>query len=495
MVRPHFRVIAIVLILLAGTLFAQSEVARKIIHEDQYRPTPGDVYTLTINYGISPSAGTAQRTESISLILQADYQINVPYIGMIDASTLSYNELQNEVTTRVRERLLAPFATLTLAAPAVFDVFIWGSVETPGYHTVTSLNRLLDTIAAAGGTQPTGSRRQIEVQSGNTSQRYDLVAFLSQGDQRQNPYLQPGSRIFVPVADSAVELQGAVVKPGTYELIGDETVGDVIELAGGLLPTAQIDKATVNRLDEQNRYTVVDLASVDIQSMPARTGDVITIPASTSTSETVLLEGAIHRGPAEEGNPRAVPLEPLLLEVPYTPGMTVLRVLERFGGPTNFAELERSFIIRGQDNLREPIPDLGTLWTERQWDRDIALRPGDRLVVPMKRLVVSVGGSVNSAGAFAFTSGYTVGDYLELAGGVDEENGSPNRLFFAEPDGSLTRVDVSTPVPIGTNIYVGRSGWGRTKQAFSDLFTVTGWITGIIGVATVVIEFVQLVSP
>ncbi|HKJ85537.1 MAG TPA: SLBB domain-containing protein, partial [Spirochaetia bacterium] len=180
---------------------------------------------------------------------------------------------------------------------------------------------------------------------------------------------------------------------------------------------------------------------------------------------------------------------------PYTPGMTVLRVLERFGGPTNFAEPERSFVIRGQDRTREPIPDLGTLWSERQWDRDIALRPGDRLVVPMKRLVVAVGGSVNSAGAFPFTSGYTVGDYLELAGGVDEENGSPARLFFAEPDGTRTRVEVSTPVPIGASIHVGRSAWGRTKQAFADVFTVTGWITGIIGVVTVIIEFVELVGP
>ena len=193
MIRLKPGVVALVVLLaLASVAFAQNDIARKIIHEDHYRPTPGDVYTLTINYGISPTAGTAQRTESIPLILQADYRITVPYIGTIDASTLSYNELQNVITTRVRERLLVPFATLTLTAPAVFDIFVWGSVNSPGYHTVTSLNRLVDTIAVAGGTQATGSRRRVEVQSRDSVRRYDIVAFVAQGDERQNPYIQPG---------------------------------------------------------------------------------------------------------------------------------------------------------------------------------------------------------------------------------------------------------------------------------------------------------------
>jgi protein involved in polysaccharide export with SLBB domain len=479
----------------AAGAFGQSDIARKIIHEARYRPTPGDVYDLTINYGVNPNAGSAQRTETIPLILQSDYQLMVPYIGTIDAGDLTYSELQDQVTSRVRERLLVPFASLTLAAPAVYDVFVWGNVNQPGYHTISSLNRLLDTVGVAGGTQESGSRRRIEVERDGVVEQYDLVAFLAQGDQNQNPYIRPGDRIFVPVAESAAEVRGAVAKPGPYELIGDETVGDLIELAGGLLPTAQLDEASINRLDEQNRYTILDLTDDDLRSLTTQTGDIVTIPASTSTSETILVEGAIHQGPAEEGSPRSIPLEPILLEVPYTPGVTVLRVLEQFGGPTNFAEPERSFIIRGEDGRREPIPDLGTLWQARQWDRDINLLPGDRLVVPMKRLVVAVGGFVSSPGSFPFTSGYTVGDYLELAGGVDPEDGSPNQLFFAEPDGSRTRVGVDTPVPIGANIYVGRSGWGQAKKTFNDVFTVTGWVTGIIGVATAIIEFVQLFNP
>ncbi len=497
MARTPLRVLIalVLLVTLAAAAIGQDASVRKIIHEDQYRPTPGDVYVLTINYGVNPSVGSAQQTETIRLILQEDFELVVPYIGEIDASTLSYAELQDQVASRVRERLLVPYVSLTLEAPAVFDVFLWGSVARPGYHTITSLNRLSEALGAAGGTANAGSRRRVQVHSGEQVREYDLVAFLSEGEQNENPYIRPGDRIFVPIVESAVEIRGAVVLPGTYEVIDEETIGDMIDLAGGPLPTAQLDRATITRLNESNRYTITDLGGADLRSVPARTGDVVTIPASTSTSETVVVEGAVHEGPAEEGSPRQIPLEPILIEVPYTPGLSVLRVLEQFGGPTNFAEPERSFIIRGEDNGREPIPDLGTLWGERQWDRDIALAPGDRLVVPMKRLTVAVGGSVNEPDAFPFTSGYEVGDYLELAGGIDEENGSPNQLFFAEPDGTLTKVDVDTPVPIGANIYVGRSGWGQTKRTFNNIFTVTGWVTGIFGFTTAVIEFVRIFSP
>lgn len=497
MARTPLRVLlALVLLLaIAAAATGQDASVRKIIHEDEYRPTPGDVYVLTINYGVNPSVGSAQRTETIRLILQQDYGLVVPYIGEIDARTLSYAELQDQVAARVRERLLVPYASLTLEAPAVFDVFLWGSVARPGYHTITSLNRLSEALGAAGGTAQAGSRRRIEIHSGDRVREYDLVAFLAEGDEDENPYVRPGDRIFVPIAGSAVEIRGAVVLPGTYEVVADETIGDMLDLAGGLLPTAQLDRATVTRLNDQNRYTIADLGGADLRGVPARSGDVVTVPASTSTSETVVVEGAVHRQPAQEGSPRQIPLEPILIEVPYTPGMSVLRVLEQFGGPTNFAEPERSFIIRGEDNRREPVPDLESLWNDRQWDRDIALAPGDRLVVPMKRLTVAVGGSVNEPGGFPFTSGYAVGDYLELAGGIDEENGSPNQLFFAEPDGTMTRVDVDTPVPIGANIYVGRSGWGQAKRTFNNIFTVTGWVTGIIGVTTAVIEFVRIFSP
>lgn len=494
----RFAILSAVLLLIAVHITAQSatgETARRIIHIDSYQPTPGDVYTLAINYGINVNTGASAQTEYVQLILAGDYTLEVPYIGPVNVRTLSYDELRSEITRRVRERSFAQFVSLNLTAPAVFDVLIWGGVQNPGYHTVSSLARLSDTLAVAGGRVDAGTLRKVELTRGDSTTVHDLVSYAARGSDGENPFIRPGDRIRVPLAELAVDLNGAVARPGPIEALDGETVGDLIELAGGLLPTAQLDEAVVTRIGADNRYAILDLDDVDLTTLPARPGDVVTIPSSTTTTELVQIEGAIYTSPAEEGSPRSVPTQPILLEVPYTPGLTVLGLLERFGGPTPFAETERSFIIRAGSGERSPIPDLGELWESRQWDRDIALSPGDRLVIPMMRLVVSVGGQVNSPGGFTFTSGYNVGDYLELAGGIVEQDGSRNRIFFAESDGTRTRVDLETAVSPGTNIYVARSGWAESKLFFSNFFTVTGWITGIVGVGTVVVEFIQLFIP
>ncbi|MFP4114082.1 MAG: SLBB domain-containing protein [Spirochaetota bacterium] len=480
-----------------------SESARRIIHLDQYRPTPGDVYDLTINYGFDPAFGTGEsaqsegtrRTETLRVIIRSDHELDVPYAGTIDTSALTFSELQEVVTSRVRERLLVPYVSLTLAAPAVFDVFVWGQVESPGYHTMTSLDRLDDVLRIAGGTNAAGSRRRVEIHRNDEIAPHDLVAFVAMGREGENPFLRPGDRVFVPALESSVEIRGGVARPGRYEILEDEVIGRVIELAGGLLPTSRPDEATVTRLTESGSYATLDPAGIDLPDLNVRAGDIISIPTSVPATATVLVEGAVHRGPVEETGARSIPTEPILLEVSYAPGMTVLRVLERFGGPTSFAELDRAFIIRGTDNRREPIPDLETLWLERQWDRDIDIAPGDRLVVPMRRLVVNVGGFVNRPGTFPFTSGYSAGDYLELAGGIDVENGSADQVFFVRPNGTRTRVSVDTAVPTGTMIYVDRNGWSRTRATFADIVTVTGWITSIVGATVVIFEFIQLFDP
>ncbi|MEE8441934.1 MAG: SLBB domain-containing protein [Spirochaetia bacterium] len=493
----------VVAILVGSMAFGQTttsgagitDTSRRIIHLDSYQPTPGDVYTLSINYGFNFETGSAARTEHIQLILNSDYSLEVPFVGSINVRTLSYDELRTEITGRVRDRVFAQFVTFNLTAPAIFDVLVWGGVNSPGFHSLTSLTRLTDALAVSGGTTSSGSRRKVELIRSGRTQVYDLLRYVSDGDDEQNPFIKPGDRIHVPLADSSVDLTGAVAQPGRMEILPGETVGDIIGLAGGLLPTAQADEAVVLRIGEGNRYSILSLAGVDVTTLPASAGDIINIPASTTTSELIQVEGAIYMTPAEEGSARSIPMVPILLDVPYTPGLTVLGLLERLGGPTPFAETDRSFIIRSGSGERSPIPDLGEMWDSRQWDRDIPLAPGDRLVIPMKRLLVSVRGQVNSPGAFSFTSGYVVADYLELAGSIVEQDGSAGRLYFAEPDGTLTRVDQDTAVPAGASIHVGRSGWGEAKQLFVNVFTVTGWVTGVIAVTTVIIEFIAIFIP
>ncbi len=472
-------------------------MVRRVIHLDDYLPTPGDVYQLVIDFGANPMLrddAALVPTQRFSVVLQRDYTLELPYIGQLNTEGLSYLELRSQIIPRIRQRALAEYVSFDLSAPAEFDVFVWGNVAKPGYYTVDALMRITDVIAMGGGQVNGGTRRRVVVKNNGTEQEYDMLRHIRSGELDQNPLLIPGDRVHIPPAGRVVQLTGAVRVPGSYEILPDETLADVIEFAGGLTPTAQMEKLRFERLNGDNRYATYNVGDTPPDELVLEDGDMIAVPSSTTTSETITVEGAVFTSPAQEGSPRSVPLSPVLLDIPYTPGMTVLSLLETLGGPTPFAQEQRSYIIRGETGERLPIPDLATIWTERRYDRDIVLRPGDYLVVPQQDLNVRVTGLVNAPGTFRFISGYSVADYLTLAGGIEPENGSHDRIYFQAPDGELTDVAMNTPVPPGTTVFVDRNIWGGSKQFFTNVFVVTGWITGIISAATAVINFIQVFS-
>lgn len=66
---------------------------------------------------------------------------------------------------------------------------------------------------------------------------------------------------------------------------------------------------------------------------------------------------------------------------------------------------------------------------------DIALEDGDRLFVPFRPATVSVIGAVNNSTAFLYRPGYTVADYLRLAGGPTRE-GDKKQEFVLRANGA-----------------------------------------------------------
>lgn len=445
--RSPFLLIAALLVAgLPVTAGAQIPAPVGDAHAATYEPTPGDVFRLTINCGFQLSRGTGPQSDQFDLVLRADPTLTVPYVGEIDASELTFAALERVVTERLLDRLEVPFVGFVLAAPAAFDVLVWGSVGAPGRVRVTSLARLSDAIDAAAGVLPHGSARRIEIHRGNRISRHDLHGRIRRGDG-DDPFLKPGDRVFVPAAQAFVEVEGAVASTGRYEVAPGATIADVIELAGGALPGARLDEARLTRIGPDGRYTGVGTDGGVIGSVEALAGDLLDVPSGFEVRRSVVVEGAIHHESVQGDADREVPTTPLVVEVAYAQGMTVLGLLERFGGPTGYADTRRSFILRADGGLREPIPDVQQLSGERRWEGDIVLLPGDRLVIPMRRLQVAVHGAVRAPGAFPFTSGFTVEDYVALAGGIERPRGSSTRITLLDANGASARVPLGNRCP------------------------------------------------
>src|SRR5690606_25860417 len=128
------------------------------------------------------------------------------------------------------------------------QVFVIGEVERPAAYEVSAMATGLTALYYAGGPTRSGSFRRIHINRGGSTVRtldlYDyLVRGLAPGDDRR----EHGDIVFVPVAERRVEIDGAVVRPGIYEILPDEDLRDLLRFAGGVQPNAELRSVQIER--------------------------------------------------------------------------------------------------------------------------------------------------------------------------------------------------------------------------------------------------------
>src|SRR5207245_1351432 len=122
-------------------------------------------------------------------------------------------------------------------------------VTQPGAYQISSLGTALTALYAAGGVTERANLRAVGVQrGGKTIATLDLYDYLLRGDTRNDVRLETGDVVFVPVHGTRVEVTGAVVRPGVYELKEGEKLEDLLHAAGAFRPDAALKRLAVYRL-------------------------------------------------------------------------------------------------------------------------------------------------------------------------------------------------------------------------------------------------------
>jgi polysaccharide export outer membrane protein len=166
-----------------------------------------------------------------------------------------------------------------------------------------------------------------------------------------------------------VYVLGGVAKPGVLSSKSQITLLQALALAGGLAPGADLTLAYVargnSRLEVDFRKLVMqgDLS----QNIILKPEDVVVVPASSQNAVFVM---------GEVKNPGMVPLE-------REGGLTILQVLARVGGFSQFAKPSRTVLIREEGSGRQIIPvDVEKIMDNPQKAKDVVLKPGDVVFVP-----------------------------------------------------------------------------------------------------------------
>ena len=147
-----------------------------------------------------------------------------------------------------------------LGALRTIQVFVVGEAQRPGAFSISSLSTLTNAIFASGGPLPEGSLRDIEVKRGGTTiDHFDLYDLLLRGDKSHDVQLMSGDVIFIPPVGPQVALVGSVDTPAIYELKGENSLADLLKLAGGPTPVGSIGSVRLERIDQHAVLQIQDV--------------------------------------------------------------------------------------------------------------------------------------------------------------------------------------------------------------------------------------------
>ena len=213
-----------------------------------YRLGPGDMLVLILT-GDVELAYTLQVTREGFIL--------IPQVGQVFVSNLTLNQLRDMLYTRLgrvysgvrRGTNATTRFDVSVANVRANQVYVVGEVTQPGAYQISSLGTVLTALYAAGGVTERANMRRIEVQRfGRPVASLDLYDYLLRADTRSDIRLETGDVVFVPVHDTRVEVGGAVIRPGIYELKPGEQLGDLLAASGGFRADAALQRVTVHRI-------------------------------------------------------------------------------------------------------------------------------------------------------------------------------------------------------------------------------------------------------
>jgi len=229
------------------------------------------------------------------LTVGRDGNIVIPKLGPIAIATMSFSEAKTYLAEHIKKQIIGVELSLTMGELRSMRIFVMGEAHKPGAYSISSLSTITHALFVSGGVSDIASLRNIQLKrAGKLVQTLDLYDLLNYGDTRNDVLLQPSDAIFIPTIERTVSIEGQVRRPAIYELKNEETLTDVMKLAGGKLAEGYEGAVNIRRFisGEQIQLTV-DLKHENINVID---GDHIVIPKISSfVSNSITLIGAVPR--------------------------------------------------------------------------------------------------------------------------------------------------------------------------------------------------------
>lgn len=292
----------------------------------------------------------------LKAVVDRNGQISIPRVGMVGVAGLRAGEIEGHLRQQIGKVFKGFNLNVTLGQLRSIQVFVVGQAQRPGTYTLSSLSTLVNAVFASGGPGPNGSMRRVTLRrAGQVATELDLYDFIVKGDLSKDQRLQSGDVIVFAAAGPRVAVLGTVDNPAIFELApGGTSAGDILGLAGAGRAVADLQHASLERLDPSTPKAPRQVERLDLRQATAtrlRDGDVITLrPAAPQFANAVTLRGNV-------ANP---------LRHPHAPGMRISDLIpDRDALVTRDYHLRKNRLVQYLDPKRlEELEDARRLQQE-----------------------------------------------------------------------------------------------------------------------------------
>ncbi|MDB0049832.1 SLBB domain-containing protein [Pseudomonadales bacterium] len=215
--------------------------------------SPVDDLPVPENYALGPGDSVSvllygKEQDELLLMVNRDGSLQFPRLGSINVAGLTFADLKAVIEERVKRQFVGTNAVVSIGKLRSINVFLAGEVIAPGSYSVSGLSTVTQVLYAAGGVTDIGTMRNIQVKrQGKVVVSFDMYDLLLRGDTANDIRLSSGDTVFVPVMNSLVTAVGEIRRPALYETLPGESVGDLLQMAGGVSAQGYSRSASISR--------------------------------------------------------------------------------------------------------------------------------------------------------------------------------------------------------------------------------------------------------
>jgi len=398
---------------------------------------PGDGLTINLSGGVS---------QRLQRVVDREGRIALPEVGAVAVSGRNLGDVQHIVRAILRSQFRDAEADVSLSRIRTVRVYVVGDVERPGAYDVSSLSTALNALYIAGGPTSGGSLRLLEHYRGKELiEKVDVYDLLLHGISGNMQRLEAGDTIQVPPLSGAVTIEGMVRRPAIYELNAEKSLAEVLQLAGGVLPTGTLRHVDVERIESHESRTMLRLdipetnnqaqVTQALEDFKVQDGDKIKItPILPYANKTVYLDGYVSR-PGKFA---------------YSDGMKVTDLIKSYKDLLPEPSTVHAEIIRLAEPDYTPVVlafNLGDALAGK--DQDLVLKPFDTIRVFSKYdfedpPIITITGEVRDPGDHLTNGTPHLRDAVYLAGGTTRDALLDDaQVYRKTSDGKLQVISVN----------------------------------------------------